>query len=136
VSYTVDIVAGPVPESDREAWAALPGLREELYVHAGDPSPEMRELHDRLTERYPCICEDESGPWSDGPLINNFDRRMVILGLVYSRVDEVLPFIIQTAMGMGFTVFDPQVMRIYRPSSPPHGRRAGHVNRRWWQFWK
>jgi hypothetical protein len=41
--------------------------------------------------------------------------RIVVLGIVYSRVEEVLPFVIQTALDMGLTVFDGQDDSIYRP---------------------
>ena len=43
-------------------------------------------LHDRLTARYPCMCshpddETDDAVWSDGPLINNFLHRAVVLGI-------------------------------------------------------
>jgi hypothetical protein len=30
MSYTIDIVSGPVPERDREAWSVIEAWREEL----------------------------------------------------------------------------------------------------------
>ena len=81
MSYTIDIVAAPLPESDKEAWLFIHALREKLYAHPGAPSPRMRELYDRLTARHPCITVDANGPWSDGPLINNFGETMAILGI-------------------------------------------------------
>jgi hypothetical protein len=102
VSYTVDIVNGPVPDDNKAAWTALETWREELYADS-EASPEMRALHDKLVMRYPCIMVDDEGPWSDGPLIDDFGKRMGIIGVVYSRVDEVLPFVIETSLAMGFT---------------------------------
>ena len=79
----------------------------------------LQELHERLTSRYPCMCdvpEDQIDDtvWSDGPLINNFGCRAAVLGISYSRVDEVLPYLIKTATALGLVVFDWAAERIYR----------------------
>ena len=131
MSYTVDIVMGPVPLDDKAAWKVIDSWREELYADS-EASPEMRALHDKLVSRYPCITVDENGPWSDGPLINDFGKRMGIIGVVYSRVDEVLPFVIETSVGLGFTVFDGQDERIHRPAGEG---RSSQDERPWWRFW-
>jgi hypothetical protein len=76
------------------------------------------ELIDRLTTKYACICdlEDENdAAWSDGPLRNNAEPGMVILGLNPERVSEVLPFVVKTANDLGLVVFDEQEGRIHRP---------------------
>jgi hypothetical protein len=147
MSYTVDIWTQTFPADEADAW----DLRDELineHREAWDPaegfepaSPEMADLHKRLTARFPCICEDDNGPWSDGPLVNNFGQGRAILGISFSRVDEVLPFVIETATGMGLHVFDGQDEVIHRPAGyvpPPEplvepGRIAP---RKWWQIWR
>jgi hypothetical protein len=84
--------------------------------------PVFRTLHDRLTARYRCICSlpdesvDDEGVWSDGPLWNDFGHRAAVLGMVFSRVEEVLPFVADTANELGLTVFDWAGPSIYRPS--------------------
>ncbi|HYM24459.1 MAG TPA: hypothetical protein VEU08_14685 [Vicinamibacterales bacterium] len=118
MSYTIDIVADPMPPRDKEAWLLIHALREELYAKPGHPAPRLRALHDRLTAAYPCITVDERGPWSDGPLINNFGEKMAILGISVSRIAEVLPFVVRTATAMGFTVLDAQDGKIHRPDRP------------------
>ncbi len=66
-----------------------------------------------VTARYPCICNlpddsvDDDGVWSDGPLWNDFCNRAAVLGMIWSRVEEVLPFLVRTANYLGLTVFDP-----------------------------
>ena len=76
-----------------------------------------------MTVRYPCICTlpddrvDEDGVWGDGPLWNDFGNRAAVLGVVYSRVEEVLPFLIETAVGLDLTVFDWGGPNIYRPKN-------------------
>jgi hypothetical protein len=147
MSYTVDIWTRTFPADEGAAWE----LRDELLGEHDEtwdpeqgfetPSPEMAELHKRLTARFPCICEDENGPWSDGPLINNFGQGQATLGISYSRVGEVLPFLIETATGMGLHVFDGQDEVIHRPVGyvpppEPQGDPAPASPRRWWQFWR
>lgn len=93
MSYNVAICIQPIPSDDKSAWLALDGL-----IDAEGAVPLVfKQLHDQLTRKYPCICtlsdeEVDSGVWSDGPLWNNFGHRAAVLGIVYSRVEEVLPF--------------------------------------------
>ena len=116
MSYNVAICTAPVQAEDEVAWAALDDL-----INAKGPIPEVfKTLHDRLTSRYPCICslpdEDvDDGVWSDGPLWNNFGHRAAVLGMVFSRVEEVLPFVVDTSNELGLTVFDWGGPSIYRP---------------------
>jgi hypothetical protein len=110
MSYGVEILAGELPQSYEEALEIrdeVSAAHDELLETADDlgseePSPEMRELHRRLTAVFPCICDDSDGPWSDGPLINNFGKHAATLGISFSRVEEVLPFVLSTATEMGF----------------------------------
>jgi hypothetical protein len=122
MSYNVAICAPPVPAEDAAAWFELDGL-----IDAQGSVPQVfRELHDQLTARYPCICTlpddrvDEDGVWSDGPLFNNFGHRVGVLGITYSRVEEVLPFLVRTANTLGLTVFDWGGPSIFRPQLPPN----------------
>jgi hypothetical protein len=98
MSYDVAICTEPVPLKDKEAWQAV----DSLIDTKGEKPEVFKRLHDRLTERYPCICTlsddrvDEDGVWSDGPLWNDFGYRAAVLGMVYSRVEEVLPFLVKT----------------------------------------
>jgi hypothetical protein len=107
MSYNVAIVIPPVLTDGPEAWEALDALVEE-----NGPRPAvLQELHDRLTARYPCMCsvpddQIDDTVWSDGPLINDFGHRAAVLGMSYSRVEEVLPFLVETATGLGLVVFD------------------------------
>jgi hypothetical protein len=131
VSYNIGICLPPVPRDDGEAWKHV----DALSGCAGAPAPEFVELHAALTARYSCICslsEDavDDGVWSDGPLINNFGERAAVIGLVYSRVDEVLPVVIEAATARGMVVFDWATETVHRPSGRPQ-----QVRRPWWRFW-
>jgi hypothetical protein len=116
MSYNVACIP-PIPSDDRVAWDTLDGLIDQQ----GTPPPIFRELHDMLTARCPCICAlpddklDDEGVWSDGPLWNNFGLRAAVLGIIWSRVEEVLPFVVRTANSLGFTVFDWGGPTVYRP---------------------
>ena len=116
MSYTVAIVVPPIPAADAEAWAALDGMIDE----EGPRPAVFRELHDRLTARYPCLCavpddEVDGVVWSDGPLINNFLHRAAVLGVSHPRAGEVLPFLVESANALGLVVFDWAARRIHRP---------------------
>jgi len=116
MSYTIAIVLPPVSADNAAAWAALDGF----IAQQGARPALFQQLHDQLTARYPCICslsddEVDDGVWSDGPLINNFGHRAAVLGLVFSCVEEVLPFLIATANGLGLIVFDWQTNSVHRP---------------------
>jgi hypothetical protein len=52
--------------------------------------------------------------WSDGPLINNFGHRAAVLGMSYSRVEEVLPFLVESANALGLSVFDWATKTVHR----------------------
>jgi len=108
----------PIPDEDEKAWQMLDAL-----IDAKGEAPEVfRKLHDRLTAKYPCIStlsddEVDEGVWSGGPLWNDFGHRAAVLGMVYSRVAEVLPFLVKTANDLDLVVFDWAGPSIYRPKS-------------------
>lgn len=141
MSWVVEITHVPVAAALDEAWLQLDELREEEDAREyGDPPSEpLRKLYDRLTERFPCIMEDSTSPWSDGPLINNFGGKLATIGIVTSRIGDALPFVIETATNMGMTVFDAGDEQIHRPVgwkpplewSLPVPTRA----KPWWRFW-
>jgi hypothetical protein len=115
MSYNIAIVIPPVPADDAKAWAVL----DELIEQPGPRPAVFQELHDRLTARYPCMStvpdhEIDDAAWSDGPLIKDFLHRAAVLGMSYSRVEEVLPFLVQTANALGLVVFDWATGRVYR----------------------
>jgi hypothetical protein len=116
MSYNVAITLPDIPSSDADAWAAL----DDVINTKGEVPPIFSNLLSRLTRRYPCICDlpveqVDDGVWSDGPLRNNLGHRASVLGMVYSRVDEVLPFLIEQATSLGLVVFDWATETIHRP---------------------
>jgi len=117
MSYTIAVVVPPIAADDAEAWKILQSL-----IDQQGPVPTVfRMFHDKLIARYPCLSslpddQIDNGIWSDGPLWNNFGHRAAVLGMVYSRVEEVLPFLIETATALDLAVFDWATNRIHRSS--------------------
>ena len=118
MSYNIAICTPPVSADDSVAWDQL----DQFLDAKGPVPPDLKSLYGQLTARYPCICSlsddevDTIGVWSDGPLWNNFGSRAANLGVIYSRVEEVYPFLVETALGLGLTIFDWAGPTIYRPS--------------------
>jgi hypothetical protein len=137
MSYNVAICLPPVPVEDGVAWTDI----DRLADCEGDAAPEFVDLHAALTARYPCICglsdaDVDGGVWSDGPLLNNFGARAAVIGIVYSRVDEVLPFVVEAATSRGMVVFDWATQQVHRPRDRTQPRKPPPQARKlWWRFW-
>lgn len=123
MSYTVDLIVVPLPENDQTAWQYIQALRDTYYDDEREKASALIALHSALTARHPCLCsfadddpEMDDSPWADGPMINNFSNEMGMLAITYSRVDEVLPFIVTEANALGIAVADGQTGQILRPT--------------------
>lgn len=117
MSYNVSITRNDIPGDDKQAWKFI----EELYNNDnGQPSRDFVDLIRKLTEKYPCISDlpddkVDDGVWSDGPLVNNAGDKITTIGVVYSQVENVIPFVIEVSNNLGFVVFDDQTGLIWRP---------------------
>lgn len=120
MSYNVATCTPPVPDDDDAAWRAVDTL---INAKGGVP-PVFRELHDQLTASYPCISHYLTIKWM--MVFGAMDlcgtisvTALPCSALTWSRVEEVLPFLIRTASGLGLTVFDWGGPAIYRPAPAP-----------------
>lgn len=75
----------------------------------------------------------EECPWADGPMINNFSHEMGMLAIVFSRADELVPYIVKEANALGITVADGQSGEIFRPKQAGKGEQS---TKPWWKFWQ
>jgi hypothetical protein len=140
MSFTVDLIVGPLPESDKQAWQCVEVLRQSYYDDEREKAPALVKLHAVLTARYPCLCSytdddpriDEC-PWADGPMMGNFSHEMGMLAISFSRADEVVPFIIKEANALGISVADGQSGEIFRPG---HSVKSITSQKPWWRFWQ
>jgi len=138
MSFTVDLIIPALPENDEEAWALIEKMRGKYYEDQGEKSPILVKLHEELIVRYPCLSsysEDDPDivncPWADGPMLGNFASEMGMLAVVWSRADELFPYILEKALELEITVADGQSGKIYRPGD------AVDIsdNKPWWKFW-
>lgn len=117
MSYDVAVWDGARPADDEQALHEYEVLWER-YEDAGEPpSQRILDYIASLTARYPDLTDlpDEDvddSPWADGPLTGNVMGPFFYFALVYSMVDEVLPFIAATARRHGLVCFDPQRRRL------------------------
>ncbi|MBN1907440.1 MAG: hypothetical protein JW927_20340 [Deltaproteobacteria bacterium] len=72
----------------------------------------------------------ENCPWADGQMLGTFASKMGMLAIVYPRVNEVFPFILENALALDIIVADGQSDKIYRP-----GQQMNETKRPWWKFW-
>lgn len=122
MSYIIDLVAVKVPSKTGQAWQFLEDLRERFYDDDGARAPALVKLHDALVERYPCKSSYKRGsselkncPWVEGPLLKGLASEMGMLSISAEHVQEVLPFVVETALALGVVVMDEQADKIYRP---------------------
>ena len=120
MSYIVSITKSDLPSSDKEAWSYLEELQKNYFNTTNESAQIFLDLLSDLTEKYPCICDlpddkIDDGVWSDGPLKNNAGKEMMSLGVTFSNVNNVIPFLIQKANKLNLTVFDTQTGQIHRP---------------------
>jgi len=139
MSFTVDLIVGPLPTRDKDAWKTIKRLRETYYEDKREKAPALLRLHGVLTAKYPCLSSyalndpaEEDCPWADGPMLGNFAHDMGMLAISFRRADELLPFIVEAANALGITVADGQSERIYRPKSGG----PDSTSKPWWAVWR
>ena len=122
MSFTLEFFPEGLPTDCDDIWEYIEEMADEYYDDEGEKSPKLIELHKKLTEIYPCLSsyEDddpaqENCPWADGPMIKNFASKMGMVAIVFSRVDDVVPKVIDVALELGITVVDGQSEKIIRP---------------------
>jgi hypothetical protein len=120
MSYSLVFTREAIPYDDQEALSWVRTQLETYYVDSRPPHPQLKSLHDALTGKYPCLCDlpddqiDEA-VWCCGPLIDDFSHDIAVVFVAFTRLEDVMPFIVETALDMGCAVFDLQGKMVYRP---------------------
>lgn len=113
MSYVLQIWQTPVPATVNEAGAICSQLQRRREAHR----PEYAELASRLVARYPDIGdldeEDGSDVWTDGPLSANARAPVFGVGVQTHALNEVVPFVIESARALGLLVYDTQSGRVH-----------------------
>ncbi|WP_193014537.1 MULTISPECIES: hypothetical protein [Gammaproteobacteria] len=115
MSYNVALFDFPIPSDFEKACDVFEQNEDDETVNI---SPLMLSFYHAISQIFPCICdlsdeEEEDGIWCDGPLRNNFEAKIPVIGFVYSKVDEALPIVIKIANEMGISVLDWQQERVF-----------------------
>ena len=139
MSFTVDFFIEDLPSDEQEAWKLIEKMREEYYEDESEKSELLLKLGDVLTSKYPCLTSyddddpamDDS-PWADGPMTDNMASKMGMIAIRYSHVEEVFPFVLESAINLGLIVVDGQSEQIYRPG---HLIPEPKSKKPWWQIW-
>jgi len=115
MSYAVHFWSQPIPKTLDQATEIFDSLQSAPKRQ----NPLFQLLAKRLTARFPCITEiDEDDPnlaWSDGPLDGITQDATYGIGILSQRVDEVQPFVVETATSLGLVVMDDQQGEVYLP---------------------
>ena len=105
MSYDVAVWEGDVPGDDKGAAEEFEGLYERYFVESPRRAhPAIRAYVEALVEKWPENQED--GPWSGGPLIENASGPIVYFSMVYSRAGEVSEGAARLAAEHGLVCFD------------------------------
>lgn len=117
MSYVIHLFSGPLPRTLDDAVQQADNCRE----HPRGQNTLFIKLAQELTRRYPCIMDidedDEETPavWSDGPLDGKTSATVYVIGVLSQWVDEVQPFVVETATSLGLNVLDHQQGLAYLP---------------------
>ncbi|MEU9605008.1 hypothetical protein [Streptomyces sp. NPDC048057] len=113
MSYDLAVWEGERPADDAAAGRCFDELYEK-YVAAGGPDvPPTRQIAEfvaALLERWPDLTEDEddTSPWSSGPLISEASGPLIYFPIRWSMVEEAALHIAGVASSMGLNCYDPQ----------------------------
>lgn len=90
----------------------------DLQAYEAPQNPRFLKLAKALTQRYPSIeklDEPEDGVWTDGPLDGKTDSQVYGIGILSQHLDEVFPFVLETAGKQRLCVYDTQSGIAYAP---------------------
>ncbi|MFB7124097.1 hypothetical protein [Kitasatospora sp. NPDC056273] len=113
MSYDLAVWEGERPADDAAAGRCFDDLYER-YLGTDEenlpPTERIAAFVAALLERWPDLAEDEddTSPWSTGPLIGEASGPLIYFPVRWSMVEEACVHIAKVASSMGLTCFDPQ----------------------------
>ena len=118
VAYDIGLLID-CPTADAAALATFEVFAESRQLDE-IPHPKFLAVWSEITERFPCLCElsteDEAlGVWTYGPLIDCFGKQIAQFSILFSAVDEVLPFLVKVCQRSGVALIDFQSGKVFRP---------------------
>ncbi|WP_033328676.1 hypothetical protein [Streptomyces yerevanensis] len=117
MSYDLAVWDGPRPADDAAALEVFEDLYGRFMKGEGQPpTARIRQYVEGLVARWPDLSADDededTSPWSDGPLINNASGPLFYFGMVFSKYQEAALFAAGLARTSGLICFDPQDRRL------------------------
>jgi hypothetical protein len=116
MSYDLAVWEGDRPADDRSARRTFRDLYERYLDDESEapPSEHITAYVEALLERWCDITEDEeeTSPWSVGPLIDSASGPVIYFGMAWSRAEEASSYAAYLADSMGLICFDVQEDRI------------------------
>lgn len=122
MSHVYSVYDGPRPADYDEAHATLAAIDDEdMEQGALPPSPAIANFLNRLLATWPDIGtpEGRDSPWAAGPMANEASGRVMHFAVVYSRLEEVTPFILEAAEAAGVVLLDQQEEQVLVPRGDP-----------------
>ncbi|WP_128379088.1 hypothetical protein [Streptomyces cavernae] len=114
--YDLAVWEGARPPDDVAAGQLFKDLRDKYIDSDADHAPTDRIARyvAVLVQRWPDLAEDEddTSPWSTGPLINEASGPLIYFPMRYGMVDEASAYAATVAASMGLVCYDPQVQRL------------------------
>jgi hypothetical protein len=116
MSYDLAVWEGERPANAKSASRVFRDLYDRyLDGEVMDPPSERITAYvTALLERWRDITEDEeeTSPWSVGPLIAGASGPLLYFGMSWRMAEEASAYAAQTASSMGLVCFDPQERRL------------------------
>ncbi|MEH0450292.1 hypothetical protein QA811_43970 [Streptomyces sp. B21-102] len=116
MSYDLAVWEGDRPADDRSARRVFADLYERYLDGEVEepPSAGITAYVTALLERWCDITEDEdeTSPWSVGPLINAAGGPLIYFGMGWGRAEEASGYAAAVAASMGLVCFDVQQDRL------------------------
>ncbi|MEV4436578.1 hypothetical protein [Streptomyces sp. NPDC049585] len=116
MSYDLAVWEGVRPADDKIAIQTFNDLYDR-FIGAGKAQPPTERIAAyvaALLERWCDLTEDEdeTSPWSTGPLIGEASGPLVYFPMRWSMAEEASAFAAQLAQSMGLACFDPQMNQL------------------------
>jgi hypothetical protein len=116
MSYILVAWEQPIPRAMEDVAPLLRTLRGDKAMVS---SPRVDKFMARLWEKYPRDLDDEDGDyiWDDSfPFAPQPRPRLIHLGISFSHIDEVMPFVLKIARETGLVVYDSEAGTVFLPT--------------------
>ncbi|MCX4506672.1 MULTISPECIES: hypothetical protein [Streptomyces] len=125
MSYDLAVWEGERPADDKSARRSFSDLYDRYLDGEVNepPSERITAFVAALLDRWCDITEDEdeTSPWSVGPLIDGASGPLVYLGLAWGRAEEASAYAATVAESLGLICFDVQQDRLRPLAGSPNG---------------